>query len=146
MARRATLRASDQDREHVADRLRDAAGEGRLLAEELEERMGSVFSARTYGQLDALVADLPVPREGRKHASPLWVRASFAVALVVAALVVLALAALIIIGLASVWVVWIALMWAFWGRGSHRPRTGALRPGARGPVRSVPRGGRAYLR
>ena len=51
--------ASDLDRERVADRLRHAAAEGRLLAEELEDRLGAAFSARTYGQLDALVSDLP---------------------------------------------------------------------------------------
>ena len=40
MARRATLRASDADRERVAERLRHAAGEGRMLdPEELEERL-----------------------------------------------------------------------------------------------------------
>jgi DUF1707 SHOCT-like domain len=59
MARRATLRASDDDREQVVDRLRHAAAEGRLLASELEERVGAAFSARTYGELDAVVADLP---------------------------------------------------------------------------------------
>jgi Domain of unknown function (DUF1707) len=59
MARRATLRASDADREQVADRLRQATAEGRLVAEELEERLGAVFAARTYGELDALVDDLP---------------------------------------------------------------------------------------
>jgi hypothetical protein len=59
MARRATLRASDEDREQIAERLRRAAGEGRIVAEELEERLETVFSARTYGELDAVVADLP---------------------------------------------------------------------------------------
>lgn len=59
MARRATLRASDADREQVAERLRHATAEGRLLAEELEERLEAVFSARTYGELDAITADLP---------------------------------------------------------------------------------------
>ncbi|MGA9859580.1 MAG: DUF1707 domain-containing protein [Solirubrobacteraceae bacterium] len=54
------MRASDADREHVAERLRIAATEGRLLAEELDERLGVALSARTYGELDAVVADLPV--------------------------------------------------------------------------------------
>lgn len=43
----------------MADRLRHAATEGRLTAEELEERLHHAFSARTYGELDPLVADLP---------------------------------------------------------------------------------------
>ena len=59
MARRATLRASDADREQIAEQLRHAAGEGRLDPEELEERLETVFSARTYGELDAVVVDLP---------------------------------------------------------------------------------------
>jgi hypothetical protein len=67
MARRATLRASDADREQIADRLRHATAEGRLLAEELEERLEAVFAARTYGDLDAVVADLPGPPARRRE-------------------------------------------------------------------------------
>src|SRR5579871_4656935 len=68
MARRAILKASDSDREQVAERLRHATAEGRLMAEELEERLEAVFAARTYGELDAIVADLPgapAPRRER---------------------------------------------------------------------------------
>ena len=68
VARRASLRASDADREAIAERLRRAMGEGRLLAEELEERLEAVFTARTYGELDAVVADLPAPRPRRQPA------------------------------------------------------------------------------
>lgn len=122
MVRRSTLRASDADREHVAERLRNAAAEGRLVAEELEDRLGGVFSARTYGQLDALVSDLPAPRGKRGHAFPLWLRASFAVALVLSVLAVVAMAALVLAGLASAWVVWIIVMWAAFGRGPRAPQ------------------------
>ena len=66
MASRAAIRASDADRERAAERLRQAAAEGRLLTEELEQRLEASFSARTYGQLNALVADLP----GRSLAAP----------------------------------------------------------------------------
>ncbi len=59
MARRNSLRASDSDREDVAERLRAATAEGRLLAGELEQRLEVAFHARTYGELDALVVDLP---------------------------------------------------------------------------------------
>jgi Domain of unknown function (DUF1707) len=55
----ATLRASDEDREQTATRLRHAAAEGRLLADELDERLTEAFSAKTHGELDALVSDLP---------------------------------------------------------------------------------------
>ena len=51
-------RAGDADREAVADRLRIAAGEGRIDLGELEERLDRAYAARTYGELDALVADL----------------------------------------------------------------------------------------
>lgn len=59
MGERSKLRASDSDREHVADRLRTAVTEGRLSHEEFEERLDHALSARTYGQLDPLLADLP---------------------------------------------------------------------------------------
>lgn len=62
MARRSALRASDADREFVAERLRDAAADGRIQADELEHRLGVALSARTYGELDAIVADLPRDR------------------------------------------------------------------------------------
>jgi len=55
----ASQRAGDADREAVAERLRVAAGEGRIEPWELEERLGQAYGARTYGELAALVADLP---------------------------------------------------------------------------------------
>ncbi|MFJ4190894.1 DUF1707 domain-containing protein [Kitasatospora sp. NPDC089509] len=51
-------RAGDADREAVADRLRVAAGEGRIDLGELEERLDRAYAARTYRELDALVTDL----------------------------------------------------------------------------------------
>jgi uncharacterized protein DUF1707 len=54
-----SIRASDADREAVASALRDHAVAGRLTTEELGERIGRALSARTIGELDALVADLP---------------------------------------------------------------------------------------
>jgi hypothetical protein len=53
--------ASDADREAAADRLRRAAGEGRLQPDELEQRVAAVYRARTVGDLAALTGDLPVP-------------------------------------------------------------------------------------
>jgi len=53
------LRASHEDRDRVIDLLRVAAGDGRLTAEELDERIESAFSARTYGELAVLTSDLP---------------------------------------------------------------------------------------
>ena len=59
------LRVSDADRERVADTLRIHAGEGRLDHEELEERLEAVFAARTGGELDAPLKDLPRLRTRR---------------------------------------------------------------------------------
>ena len=58
------MRASDADRDRVLDVLRAAAGEGRLTAEEFEERVQAVLSARTFGELATFTADLP-PGPGR---------------------------------------------------------------------------------
>lgn len=52
-------RVSPEEREEAAERLRIAAGEGRLTLEELDVRLEAALSARTYGELDALVDDLP---------------------------------------------------------------------------------------
>jgi hypothetical protein len=54
------LRASHEDRDAVIETLRVAAGDGRLTAEELDERLELAFNARTYGELAKLTADLPV--------------------------------------------------------------------------------------
>jgi hypothetical protein len=56
---RTAQRAGDTDRDAVAEMLRIAAGEGRIDLSELEERLGLVNRAKTYGELDLLVADLP---------------------------------------------------------------------------------------
>jgi hypothetical protein len=55
------LRASDADREHHAEVLRKAAGEGRLTMEELDERLTKVYETRTHRELERLVADVVVP-------------------------------------------------------------------------------------
>jgi hypothetical protein len=53
------LRASDADRERTAQLLREHHAVGRLTAEEFDERLNKVFAAKTVGELEALVADLP---------------------------------------------------------------------------------------
>jgi hypothetical protein len=54
------LRASDADRERVAEVLRDALAEGRLDMAEFEERLDATYRARTYGELAPITRDLPV--------------------------------------------------------------------------------------
>ncbi|MEE1802389.1 DUF1707 domain-containing protein [Streptomyces sp. NPDC101062] len=58
---RPETRASDAEREQVAERLREAMAEGRLTMEEFDERLGVAYQARTHGELVPLVRDLPAP-------------------------------------------------------------------------------------
>lgn len=69
------MRISDADRHRVAEVLREAAGEGRLDLDELDERLELTFAAKTYADLVPITADLhpvqpapppssPVPRAG----------------------------------------------------------------------------------
>lgn len=55
------LRASDADRERVAEFLRDAYAEGRLTTDEYQARLEENFAAQTYGDLVPVLRDLPVP-------------------------------------------------------------------------------------
>jgi hypothetical protein len=55
----AGLRASHEDRDHVVEQLRVAAGDGRLTVQELDERVELALSAMTYAELVPLTADLP---------------------------------------------------------------------------------------
>ena len=55
----ASMRAADTDRDRTVERLRDAAAEGRLTPDDLERRLESALAARTYAELESLVADLP---------------------------------------------------------------------------------------
>jgi Domain of unknown function (DUF1707) len=53
------MRASDGDREHAADMLRNAYAAGRIDLAELHGRAGAAYSAKTWGELRDLTADLP---------------------------------------------------------------------------------------
>ena len=125
MARRSSLRASDADREYVAERLRNAAAEGRILSEELEHRLESTFAARTYGELNAVTADLP--REspaGGGSRIPVRLRPATIVALVVLfpmALAIAAAAIVAVVALITAWTVAVSLAALFLG-----PRARAL--------------------
>jgi Domain of unknown function (DUF1707) len=64
------IRASDADREHVVELLREAYSSGRLTLEEFDERTTVAFAAKTWGGLRELTRDLPqqarleIPRPG----------------------------------------------------------------------------------
>lgn len=55
------IRASDEDRERIASRLREHYAQGRLTREELDERVTAALNAKTYGELRQVMADLPEP-------------------------------------------------------------------------------------
>src|SRR5215212_9722558 len=110
MARTSTLRASDADRDAVAAKLHQAAVEGRLDADELEERLHLALRARTYGDLRRLVADLPSARPPARPSRSL-ARTTFAVTVRVAVMLVAAMIALAVIAATAMW--WLAwvLVW-----------------------------------
>jgi hypothetical protein len=57
--RNPNLRAADADRERTADGLRKSHAEGRLDLTEFQERLERCYEAKTIGELDELIADLP---------------------------------------------------------------------------------------
>jgi Domain of unknown function (DUF1707) len=145
MSRYDSLRASDADRDAVTERLREAAGEGRLEPDELEQRVDGALRARTYGELSRLVADLPGPSttpwrrpDGRTRAVA---RSALSGAgLLAAATVALAVVAVVVLLVAAAAALWLAGV-VFWliccgsrrrlASGSHRRR--AVQPRAHRP-------------
>jgi hypothetical protein len=114
MARHSSLRAADSDREAVTERLRRAAAEGRLEPDELEDRLHTALRARTYGELDRVLSDLPATRAAWDHRRLATGLPSARTALAVAtrvsvALVVLALVLVDAALTVAWWLVW-ALM------------------------------------
>ncbi len=63
MADPSGIRAADEDRERVAQELREHMLAGRLRPEEFEERVGQAYDAATRGELEALTGDLPISAE-----------------------------------------------------------------------------------
>jgi Domain of unknown function (DUF1707) len=124
------MRASDKDRDRIAERLREATSEGRLLIEELEQRLDDALRARTYGELEALIVDLPGPRlmarrRRRSRRLPIVPALGLIVGVVMLAPLVLASIALAVqlaIGVLLVWWIWGGVAWLFFGRVLHRRR------------------------
>jgi hypothetical protein len=75
------VRASDADRDRVADALREHYAAGRLSADELDERLTMALNARTLGELNRVLTDLPgayrVPQPGGwrppQGVPPVWI-------------------------------------------------------------------------
>lgn len=53
------MRASDADRDRTAALLREHMAAGRLNAEEFNERLEQTYAAKTVGELDEIMSDLP---------------------------------------------------------------------------------------
>ncbi|MDW4907620.1 DUF1707 domain-containing protein [Streptomyces sp. ADMS] len=64
------LRASDAERDRVADILREALAEGRLTPDEHAERVEGVLSAKTVGELEVFVRDLPAGHRSYQSHTP----------------------------------------------------------------------------
>jgi len=64
-----SMRIGDKERQQVAEVLRDAAGDGRIDMEELDERLGLTWNAKTYADLVPITADLHLPAAA-PHAAP----------------------------------------------------------------------------
>jgi len=123
MARRSGIRASDSDRELVVDRLRGAAGEGRIASHELEERVGRALAARTYGDLDATVADLPGARSRGRAARALGTARSHP-ALLLAAIPVVLVAVAVMLALTLTWLVLMVVLFVLGRRHTMLLRRG----------------------
>jgi hypothetical protein len=54
-----SMRASDADRERVAQVLHKAMADGRLTVSELDERLAGLYQAKTFGELVPFTRDLP---------------------------------------------------------------------------------------
>jgi hypothetical protein len=67
---RSELRASHDDRDRVVEVLRVSAGDGRLTAAELDQRLELALTARTYGELAKLVSDLPTSAASAAATAP----------------------------------------------------------------------------
>jgi hypothetical protein len=131
--RRASLRASDADREHVVNVLRQHHGDGRLDVNEFTERMQIAFEAKTIGDLEVLTKDLPrlpppLPEDPRPDAAASVMRWRFyrhllSYAWVNGLMVVLWLVISIAAGrLLFFWPIWTLLGWGL-ALGSHAIRS-----------------------
>lgn len=129
MSKRGSLRASDADRDQIVERLHRAATEGRIVAEELEQRVSAALKARTYDELEATVSDLPSPRHrnsrresGRRPALQ-WTMATVRANpfLLVFAIPVMAVTMALLLAVTMVWLVLMVVILAVGGRRTAPP-------------------------
>lgn len=142
------IRASHQDRESTAEVLRQAYTAGRLDLAELRERTGAAYSARTWGELRRLTADLPAGPDLSAGVSPAGhrplhqagesdlARGRPATPLLVMAFLWLGIAAtaqapqalLLALVLLAIWAIW-AVAWRLPGDARDVPPATSGRPG-----------------
>jgi hypothetical protein len=126
-----TLRASDADREEVVEQLRRHAAEGRLDTGELELRVQAALAARTLGELEPLLRDLParVPPRPRARAARPELRSLLGLAVLLVSIWALT-------GMGYFWPVWPLLGVGYFsfacGRRGGRARGARRAPSARG--------------
>jgi Domain of unknown function (DUF1707) len=125
------LRAADADRERIAEQLRRSHAEGRIDLAEFQQRLERCYEARTIGELDELVGDLPRREEKAQRGSPGWLvprRSRLApLAPILIALIVISAAT----GHALFWL-WIPLVFLFLRMSGSRRRRSWAGP-RRGP-------------
>jgi len=118
------LRVSDSEREAVGEILRQQHVDGRLDPDEFQERLGRCLAAKTYAELDELVADFPSPEAEQGRAARAWGWRPWPFPL-------LPLALIAVIAFSGGHLVWLAfplifffvvrpLLWGSWGRGHGR--------------------------
>jgi len=126
---RPALRAGDAEREQTAEALRRAHTEGRLDVDELQDRIGRCYEARTVGELATLVSDLPAGGTGSARPSPRPPVRQLRVALALAVAIAVLLTAVVHdhhvaappIGL-------LIVLWFLWLRPHARRRSRGLPP------------------
>jgi hypothetical protein len=111
--RNPNLRAADADREKTAERLRESHAEGRLDMDEFQQRLEHCYQAKTVGQLDELVRDLPRRDEHAARPSPGFFRPSGSRLAPLAAIVIGLIMISAAIGHHLFWL-WIPLVVLFW--------------------------------
>src|SRR6185437_5565071 len=67
---RPDLRISDIDRDRAAEVLREAHAQGRITVDELDERLTSVYNAKTFADLVPVTRDLPATQDAAAAAAP----------------------------------------------------------------------------
>jgi uncharacterized protein DUF1707 len=116
------LRASDAEREHVVELLRAHAAEGRLSADELEERLGAAYAAATRAELKPLLADLPARAPAPAPArGPVRMGAEWSV---LAAVAVLMIGLWALSGFGGFWPAWPIGIWGvcLLAKGAREPQ------------------------